>query len=66
MTPPPELRCPLHHATGSTAQAVRSSALLGIDFDIQPRLAVLRRGVGGADILTPNKPSLVTSMSCDL
>lgn len=63
---PAELRCLLHHTTGSNAQAVRRGALLGIDFDIQPRLAVLRLGVGGADILTPNKPSLVTSMICDL
>lgn len=63
---PPELRCLLHNTSSSNVQAVRSSALLGINFDIQPCLAILRLGVGGADILTPNKPSQITSMICDL
>lgn len=55
-----------YRSTGSYAQAARCSALLGIDFDLQPRLAILRLGVCGADILTPNKPSLITSMICEL
>lgn len=62
----PELRCSLHHSTGSYAQAVRSSALLGIDVDLQPRLAILRPGVRGADTSTPNKASLITSRICEL
>lgn len=66
MTPRAQVSPPPHRTTGSNAQAVRSSALSGIDFDIQPRLAVLRLGVGGADILTPNKPSLITSMIYEL